>query len=319
MKRSAALWAGALLCAWTAAVPAQSLAGRSVRLLVPFGPGGPVDLAARAMAGDLAAELGATVVVENRPGAGGTIAATAVARAAPDGQTLFFSAAAHSINGWLYSRLPYHPVRDFRGAAEVARSAYLLLVSQTVPAADVGALIGYARAHPGALNYTSAGSGSAGHLAMAYLLSLAGVDMVHVPFKSSAEAVNEVLAGRGQATIAAGIGAALHDPRIRAIGYTGQSVSPLFPGLPTVAASGLPGYSFETWFGLLAPAGTPAPLIGLINRAANAATGKAPVQARLAALGLEATQASPQQFDALLHEDYEKMGRIVRLSGARAD
>ena len=198
-------WALAAL----ALISAQAQAQPVTRIVVPFAAGGVQDIVARSFNAELGALLGRTVIVENRAGAGGTIGTGSVAKSAPDGQTLILAAASHTIAGSLYSRLPYDPLKDFTPIAHIGNVDYVLLISAAVPAKSVAEFVSYAKANPGKLNYASAGNGSATHLAMAYFSSLAGIEMVHVPYKATGEAVNEVLAGRAQAVIAANARAAM--------------------------------------------------------------------------------------------------------------
>ena len=174
---------------------------------MPFAAGGVQDILARAINAELGTQLGRTVIVENRPGAGNTIGTAFVAKAPADGSTLILAAASHTISGSLYSKLPYHPINDFTGVAHIGTVDYVLMTSSTIPPKSVAEFVAYAKANPGKLNYASAGNGSATHLSMAYFASLAGIDIVHVPFKATGEAINEVLAGRAHAVIAANIGA----------------------------------------------------------------------------------------------------------------
>jgi len=296
------------------------------RIIVPFGAGGVQDIVARSINTELGVALGRTVIVENRAGAGGTIAAAAVAKAPPDGQTLILSAASHTIAGRLYARLPYDPMRDFTPVAHIGNVDYVLLISSAIPARTVAEFVAYAKANPGRLNYASAGNGSATHLAMAYFAALAGIDVVHIPYKATGEAVQEVLAGRSQAVIAANIGAIpyLKDPRVRALAMSGTQRSRFIPDLPTIAeaapeGSQLRGYSFDSWMGLLGPAGMPRETVEAINAAMTRLLHDPTILDRLAKQGIVAQAMSPDGFGALLRSDYDKAALVVRLSGARID
>jgi len=310
-----------LASAMVAAASFASAQTAVVHLVVPFGAGGVQDILARAISTELGAQLGRSVIVENRPGAGGTIGAAAVAKAAPDGSTLILSAASHTIAGSLYARLPYDPLKDFTPVAHIGSVDYVLMVSSALPAKSVREFIAYAKANPGKLNYASAGNGSATHLSMAYFAGLAGLDMVHIPLKSTGDAVNEVLAARSQAVIGATIGAIpfLNEPRIRMLAVTGAKRSKFLPDLPTVAESGLAGYTFDSWLGLLGPAGIPKPTVEHLNAAVAAVLKDPAVLDRLARQGVEPRAMSPEAFGALLGEDFAKMARVVKLSGARID
>jgi tripartite-type tricarboxylate transporter receptor subunit TctC len=289
--------------------------------VVPFAAGGVQDILARAISAELGAQLGRSVIVENRPGAGGTIGTGSVAKAAPDGATLILSAASHTIAGTLYSKLPYHPLNDFTGAAHIGTVDYVLMISAEVPARTTAQFVAQARASPGKFNYASAGNGSATHLSMAYFASLAGVELVHIPFKATGEAINEVLSGRSHAVIAANIGALafVKDTRVRMLAATGQQRSKFLPELPTVAESGVPGYEFDSWLGLLAPAATPRSAVEQVNAAMEKLLRDPVILERLAKQGIEPKQLSVDAFNALLREDFAKMARVVKASGARID
>ena len=290
------------------------------RIIVPFAAGGVQDILARAISSELGTAIGRTVIVENRTGAGGTIGTALVARAPADGHTLVLAAASHTINGSLYSRLPYDPIRDFSGVAHIGTVEYVLMINPKIPARTVKEFIGYARANPGKLNYSTAGVGTATHLSMAYFAGLAGIDMVHVPFKGTNEAVNEVIAGRADAVIAANIGALpfAKDPRIRMLGVTSAKRSKFLPDLPPVA-EGLPGYEFDSWLGLLGPAGIPRATVDRLNLAVASLLREPVILERLAKQGIEPQALSPEAFDALLRADFDKMARVVKASGARVE
>ena len=292
-----------------------------VHLVVPFAAGGVQDIVARSFNAELGALLGRNVIVENRAGAGGTIGTGYVAKSAPDGNTLILAAASHTIAGSLYTRLPYDPLKDFTPVAHIGNVDYVLLVSSTVPAKTMAEFIAYARANPGKLNYASAGNGSATHLSMAYFCAMAGIEMVHVPFKATGEAVNEVLAGRAQAVIAANIGAIpyVNDPRVRALASTGARRSKFLPQLPSVDEAGVRGYSFDSWMGLLGPAGMPRETVETINAAVAKLLKDPVILERLDKQGVVPQAMSPQAFGDLLRADYTKMARVVKLSGARID
>src|SRR5260221_3960828 len=301
-----------------ATVRAQS---NVTRIIVPFGAGGVQDILARAIGAELGTALGRNVIVENRTGAGGTIGTVSVAKAAPDGHTLILSAASHTINGSLYAKLPYDPIRDFTGVAHIGTVEYVLMVSAGLPAKTVKEFIDYAKAIRERLNYATAGSGTATHLSMAYFAGLAGIDMVHVPYKATNEAVNEVVAGRSHAVIAANIGALgfVKDARVRMLGVTSAKRSKFLPELPTIAESGVPGYEFDSWLGLLGPAGIPVSTVERINAAVAGLLKDPVILDRLAKQGIEAKALSPEAFNALLRADFVKMAKVVKASGARVD
>jgi tripartite-type tricarboxylate transporter receptor subunit TctC len=275
----------------------------------------------RILAQPLGQALGQPVVVENKPGADGAIAAAEVAKAAPDGHTLILAAASHTINGSLYAKLPYDPIGDFTGVAHIGTVGYVLMVSAALAAKTVAEFVDYARANPGRLNYATAGNGSATHLSMAYFAGLARIDLVHVPYKATNEAVNEVLAGRSHAVIAANIGALgfVRDARVRMLGVTSAKRSKFLPELPTIAESGVPGYEFDSWLGLLGPAGISVSTVERINAAVAGLLKDPVILDRLAKQGIEPNALSPEAFNALLRADFAKMARVVKASGARVE
>lgn len=291
------------------------------RIVVPFAPGGVQDILARSMSAELGVALGQTVIVENRPGAGGTVGTGYVAKLPPDSGAMVLAAASHNIAGTLYTKLSYDPQKDFAPMAHIGTADYVLMIHPDVPAKTAAEYIRYAKANPGKLNYATAGVGSATHLSMAYFNGLAGIDVVHVPLKATGEAINEVISGRAQAVIAASIGALAfaRDSRIRLIGVTSPKRSRYLPEIPTIAESGLPGYQFDSWFGLLGPAGTPAAEVSRIN-AAMARLLKDPViLERLDKQGIEPLALNNADFTKLLAVDYKRMAEVVKASGAKVE
>src|SRR4051794_9004222 len=291
-----------------------------IRIVVPFAAGGVQDIVARSLNAELGAALGRSVIVENRPGAGGTVGTGFVAKAAPDGTTLILAAASHTIAGSLYAKLAYDPIADFTGVAHIGTVDYVLMIHADVPARTVKEFIAYGKSNPGKLNYASAGNGSATHLSMAYFAGLAGIDMVHIPFKATGEAVNEVLAGRAHAVIAANIGALPYakDARVRMLGATRAARSKFLPELPAIGEA-LPGYEFDSWIALLAPAATPRPLVEQINAAVDGLLKDPVILGRLDKQGVVPHAMSPDALNALLRSDFQKMARVVKASGARID
>src|SRR3954470_2446520 len=248
-------WLLALACVLLAPFAAAQPAGKVMRIVVPFAAGGAREVLARTFYAELGAALGQTIIVENRPGAGGAIGAATVAKAPPDGSTLVFAASSHNATALLSEQPHYDPIKDFAAVANIGMQSYVLMVNADLPAQRAGELIQYAKANPGKLNYSSPGHGSSGHLAMAYLARLANVDMVHIPFKSTQDATNDVMAGRSHATIVPNVGVS-RDPRVRLMAVTSTRRSSFLPDVPAVAED-LPGYVFESWFGILDPARQP--------------------------------------------------------------
>jgi tripartite-type tricarboxylate transporter receptor subunit TctC len=298
-----------------------AMAQRVIRIVVPFGPGAVQDTVARTFSNELGQNLGATVVVENRAGAGGTIGTAAVAKAAPDGNTLLLAAASHTLAGHLFAKLPYDPIKDFAGVSLLGYSGYVIAAPASMGVSQLADYIKYVKARPKQLNYASAGNGSATHLGMASFLAKAGLEMQHIPLKSTGDAVNEVLADRVQGVTAATIGLVgfRQDPRIKLLAYTGAKRSRFMPELPTVAEAGLPGYKFDSWLGLLAPAATPKAEQDRINQAVQKALSDPAVIERFKNLGVETSLASPEEFQQILRADWDNAGLIVKSSGAKVE
>ena len=308
----------ALVLAATAASPA--FAERVIRIVVPFGPGAVQDTVARTFSQELGQALGATVLVENRPGAGGTVGTQAVAKTT-DNNTLVMAAASHNLAGHLYSKLGYDPVKDFTGVAYVGNSGYVIAAPGNLGVNTLADYVKLLKSKPGQLNYASAGNGSATHLGMAYFLAKAGAEMQHVPMKSTGDAVNEVVAGRVQGVVPALVGVMgfKNDARIKLLAYTGAQRSKFLPELPTVAEAGVPGYKFDSWFGLLAPASMPRAEVEKINAAMNKVLADPAVQERLKNLGVEGGTMSVDAFQKLLRADNEQAAVLVKTSGARIE
>jgi len=300
---------------------AQAQSTKTVRIVVPFAPGGVQDILARSISVELGAALGQTVIVDNRAGAGGTIGTGFVARAEADGSAMVMAAASHNIAGSLYTKLAYDPQKDFAPLGHIGSASYVLMVHPDVPAKTAAEYIRYAKANPGKMNYATAGVGSATHLSMAYFNGMAGIDVVHVPLKATGEAINEVISGRAQAVIAASIGALAFakDSRIRLLGVTSPKRSKYLPDLPTLAESGLPGYQFDSWFGLLGPAAVPAEQANRINAAVSKLLKDPAILDRLDKQGIEPRDMSNADFGKLLAADYVRMAQVVKASGAKID
>ena len=308
-----------LICAATC-VP-SAMAQKVIHLVVPFGPGAVQDTVARTFNNELGQALNATVVVENRAGAGGTVGTAAVAKAPADGTSLVLAAASHNLAGHLYAKLPYDPVKDFVGVSLIGYSGYVISAPANIGVNNLSEYIRYLKSKPGQYNYASAGNGSATHLGMASFLARAGAEMQHIPMKSTGDAVNEVLAGRVQGVTAATIGVMgfRQDARIKLLAYTGAQRSKFMPEVPTAAEAGLPGFKFDSWFGLLAPAGTPKAEVERINQAFIKVMADPAVQERLTRLGVEPTTASADEFQKILRADWDLAAQIVKASGARIE
>ncbi len=299
---------------------AQAWPAKPVRLVAPFGTGSVLDTMMRAMQNELSAALGQPVIIESRPGAGGTIGTLAVARGPTDGYTFLIAANSHNINGSVYSNLQYHPLKDFTAVASVGRTGYIMMVPASLGVKNVGEFIQLAKAKPG-LTYPSAGKGSATHLSMALLVNLAGIDMLHVPFKSTGDAVLEVMSGRGGAMIGANIAVMpfANDSRVRLLGITTATRSKFLPDLPTLSESGLRGYEFDSWLGLLAPVATPREIVERMNMEIGKQLRNPEVADRLAKQGIEVRALTPEQMNKMLAVDFERMAKVVQIAGAKED
>jgi len=314
------LMVAALLSAGLNRAFAQS-SGNVSRIIVPFAAGGAREMPARAIQQELSQETGQNWIIESKPGAGGAIGTSFVSKAAPDGKTLLMAASSHFVTSAMGARPFYEPVKEFAPVANIGNQSYVLMVNAGVPAKTAAEFMQYAKSKPGVLNYNSAGVGSSTHLAMAYFAKTADLDMVHVPYKGTAEAVTDVSGGRGNAVIVptAGVGVYLQDTRLRIIGITSKRRSALLPNVPTLAESGLSGFHFESWFGLLAPAATPIAIQEKLNAAVNKIILNKDVKERLLALGMESPQLNLEAFNKVFLADRDMMTRIVKETGITRD
>ena len=312
----------ALLCAWALTCPAQPYPAKPVRVLAPFPAGSGVDIVARLIGTPLSHALGQGVVVDNRPGANGTIACELAARAAPDGYTLLLgNASTLAMAPGLYKQIAYDPVRSFAPITLIANSANVLVVHPALPAGSVTALIALARAKPGQLNYGSAGSGNSTHLAAELFKLMAGVNLVHVPYKGTPQLMTELLAGQIQMSFASLISSLPHikQGRLRALGVTSLQRAPSLPELPTISEAGLKGYEITVWQGMVAPAGTPQPVIAQLNRQIASILQAPETRERLAAQGLESAASTPEQFGAHIAAEVAKWTKVIKQAGIVPD
>ena len=327
MRRSAGLRL-TLFLALVLALPcdgvyAQNYPSRPIRLVVPYPPGGPLDIMARAIGQKLTEAWNQAVVVDNRPGAGGNIGADLVAKSPADGYTLLMGAVAtHAINPSLYGRLPYDPVKDFAPVALVAQVPNILVVNPSVPVRSVKELIDLARARPGYLNFGSGSTGSTGHLAGELFNTMAGVRMVHIPYKGGAPAMTDLLAGQVQLMFdnLANALPNVRAGRLRALAVTTLARSPAMPDLPTIAESGLPGFDLTTWFGLMVPAGTPTEIVSRLNAEIVRALNAKDMRERLEKMGAgPPADNTPAHFAAFIRAEAAKYAKVVRDSGAKVE
>lgn len=295
---------------------------KPIRLIVPFPAGGAADVMARGMAQRLGAELGQQIVVDNRGGAGGQTAAEAAAKSPPDGYTLFFGTmGTHAINAALYPKLRYDPLKDFAPISLTHITPRVLVVGPSVPAKSVAELVALAKAKPGLLTYGSAGNGSSSHLSGALFETLAGVNLVHVPYKGSSPLLVDVLAGRIDMTFDSYTVYEEHIKagKVRALGVTSKARMGALPQVPTIAESGLKGYDVSNWLGLLAPAGTPKDVLSTLHGALGRAMATPALRQQLVSLGIEPAFGTPEEFSALIRAELPKWADIVKRSGATAD
>ena len=318
MRSLKSLCIGGLLAILVNGSWAQSYPSQPIKLIQPFAPGAASEVALRIVAERLSIALKTTVLIENRPGAGSTLGADSVAKAAPDGYTLAASYNSSISPGPLmYSKIPYDPIKDFAPVANIGSQSYVLLTNAQMPFTNVGELIQYAKKHPNELNYGSAGIGSSTHLAMAYFCKTAGIEIMHVPYKGTQEAANDVLAGRAQAVIVptAGVGVYIADPRIRTLAITAKKRSILRPQILTFHESGLKDFFFESWFGLLASAATPKPILERLNAVINKVIAMEPAKSRLLNQGIEPANMTLEEFNHVFMADKELMTKLVKLVG----
>lgn len=321
MKVIARFCAAALLvCASHA--QAQAWPAKPVHLVVPYPPGGSADILARAIGQKLSEGLGQTVVIDNRPGAGTAIGAEATARSAPDGYTIMLgTVSSHAINPALNHRLKYDPIKDFAPISLVAAIPFVLVVHPSLPVNSVQELIALAKSKPGALNFSSAGSGTSNHLAGELFKSMTKTFMVHIPYKGSAPALGDLIAGQVQLMFDLVLTSRPHikSGAVRALAVTGRERSAALPDVPTVAESGVPGFEVEAWFGLFAPAGTPPEVVDRLNAETVKAMRNKDLLDRLASQGADAMTNTPAQFSAYIGQELEKWRRVVKASGMKAD
>jgi tripartite-type tricarboxylate transporter receptor subunit TctC len=318
MFRMGAILAAFVICV-TPALAQQGFPTKPVRLLIPYPPGGAVDILGRTLGDELSKMWGQPVIIENRPGAGGTIASQVVAKAAPDGYTLIIVASGHAINPYLYKKLPYDTFKDFTPISLLGSSPNMLLVAANSPFKTVGDVLAAARAKPGSLSYGMAGIGTSTHLAGEMLKYLAKVDIVAVSYKGGAPVINDLLGGHIPLSfnnIPESIGQ-IKAGTLRPLGVTSAKRSAVLPDVPTIAEAGVPGYDTAVWWGMLGPAGLPADLTAKISRDCKEALHAPAVKQRLAKLGAAVAGTSPADFVKLIHSDYEKWGPIIKAAGIK--
>ena len=309
------------LLATTLPARAQDYPTRPVRIIVPFAPGGSADVFGRFVAQRLQESLGQSFIIDNRPGGGSVIGTDAVAKAAPDGHTLLIMSNTHTVNESLLPNKPFQLMRDFAPIAPLNYSDLVLVAKSGLPAATLADLIKDAKARPGALSYASSGPGTPYHMAGELFKAMAGVFIVHIPYRGSAGARTDVLGGQVEMMFDAipTMSEHIRGGKVKALGTTGRARSPVLPDVPTMSEAGVPGYETTIWLGVMAPKGTPAPIIAKLNAEIGKITGNAEVRKAWAAQGTTAMTMGVDEFTRYLHADIEKWARIVKISGAKAE
>jgi tripartite-type tricarboxylate transporter receptor subunit TctC len=312
----------ALLVALVPAVPAlgaEAYPVRPIRMLVPFAPGSQTDILARWIGEKITEKSGHQVVVDNRPSAGGTIASQYVLAANPDGHTLMMVSTGHAGNATLYSKLPYDTVRDFSGVTRVASVPNLLVVSPSLGPKSVKELIAYAKARPGQINFSSAGIGSGTQINGEMFRLAAGFEATHVPYKGAVDSLNDAMTGRVQFTfspVLVSMGQ-VKAGKVLALAVSTAKRSAMFPDVPTVAEAALPGFDYDQWYGLLAAAKTPRPLINLANREVVRVLNLPDIRERMLTQGATPTPTSPEEFDAYIRSEVKRFAKILIAAGAK--
>ena len=310
----------AVVFAMTGAASAQPFPSKPVHVLVPYAPGGGVDVLTRTLADVVSKQWGQSIVVENRPGAGGVIASQAIAGSAPDGYNLIMVASGHATNPFLYSKLPYDTFKEFSPISRLASSPNILLVRADSPFKSVADVVAAAKAKPGSVSYGHAGNGTSTHLAGELLKNLAKINLNAIPYKGGTPAINDLLGGQIPMSFNNGpesVGQ-LQAGTVRALAVTTASRAPFLPDVPSISEA-VPGYDTEVWWGLLGPGGMPPELIAKLSHDFVAALNTEAVKERLAKLGAQPIGSSPKQFDAKIHADYDKWGPIIKAAGMKAE
>lgn len=313
--------AAAVLASGPAAAQSDPWPSQPIRLIVPFPPGAANDTLGRAIADQLGPRLGRPMVVDNRSGAGGSIGSASVARAAPDGYTLLLGhIGTLAVNPAIYPKLPYDPVKDFEPVAMIASVTNVMVVHPAQPFRDLQSLVDFARKNPNKLRYCSAGNGSAGHIVMLAFLQATGVQMEHVPYRGLAQGLTDLVAGVVELTIggAPTVMPLVQQGLLRAIGVSSPARMPSLPDLPTVAETVAPGFDVRPWYGIAAPAGTPAAIVQKLNTEINAIVETPAVKARLEQEGAEANPMTPVAFGSLIKSEVQRWGDLIRAAGVTA-
>ena len=300
---------------------AQTYPAKPVRVLIPWPPGGSNDVVGRIVMQRVGEALGQQFVIENRAGAAGTIGADLVAKAQPDGYTIMVHSTSHVGNASMYKKLPYDTLKDFAGVGLLATQLGTLTVHTALPVKTVKEFVALARSRPGQINYSSSGNGSAPHLSMALLASMAGIKLVHIPYKGGAPQVTALVSGETQASLATISTVLMHiqSGRLRALGVAGLKRSSSLPNLPTISEAGVPGYEMSPWVGAFVPAGTPKAIVDKLNAEINRALKNPDVLQNLTTQAIDTWSSTPEEFDQRLKADYDKYAKLIKLTGATVE
>ena len=311
---------GALALAFAGTAQAQTWPDKPVHIVVAFTPGSATDVIGRSVSNELSARLGQPVIIENRPGAGGTIAAAQVAKAAPDGYTLLLNSSGHTVNPWIYSNLSYDTAKDLKGISLLARQPNVLVVSPDKGWKTVNDLVKQAQAQPGKMAFASAGVGSATHMNGEKFKVAAKIEVLHVPYKGTPEALNDVMGGRVEYFFSPVVSALsiVNDKRLMALAVGSPQRASVLPDVPTTEEAGYKGSAYNYWAGLLAPAGTPPAVIERLNKELVAVLALPEVKERLAKIGADPSPTSPSEFDALVVRELAENGELVKAAGIKA-
>ena len=312
---------GAAAACLVPAVQAQEYPNRPIRIVVPFSAGGAVDGPTRAIAQELSKRLGQQVNVENKPGAGATLGSESVAKAAPDGYTLLLASQTNAISATLYPKLNFQPLDDFAPISLLGREPAVLVVNPKLPVRSVAELVAYVKERPGQVDYASSGNGSGQHLFAALFLSMAGLRMNHIPYRGSAQATTDLIGGQVMLALpgVAGMLGHIRGGKLHALAVSGAQRSPQLPDVPTLAESGFPGMVAYVWLGLLAPRGTPGPIVERLHRETQAALASAEVRSYMINSSIEALGSTPAEFAAYFREERDRWAAVIKETGAKID
>lgn len=322
MKRLRSLALGLSFCAAVPMAMAQAnYPNRPIKMVVPFGPGGFTDVVARVLGQRLGQSMGTSFVIENKPGAGSTIGTAEVAKAAPDGYTLVMISTTHTVSPWIYKNIPYDPIKGLTPVAKLVDSAYVLLAHPKVPANNVRDLVALAKAQPDKLHYASSGNGSTQHLMGGMFEALAGVQMKHVPYRSSAGAANDLVAGVVETSFAGVPNALTHVPtgRLKALAVTTPKRVPQLPDVPTLQEAGIAGYEASVWLALLAPPNTPREIVNRLNAELAKVMAQPETIKALQDAGVEPSLSSPEALQTYMVQEMERWGKVVKSANIKAD